>query len=231
MPPIYVLANHPIKFFYRMSKTILANGIKYGDLIECRNTFSELKNVEETISTQKAHDIFIDIFGEKRFSWAKQVTFIEPIREEDILTNETIYHYKCLPKSEKRDSYFGRLIGECGGFNRNQFNQMTKRLKEGKNSKTCQMVVFKETDIFNSMAQPCCISINCAPRKGKLNITANFRSMAISKAGYADAQAVWEMGLYLAKECELELDSVGIFAHSSHLRGKDQEMKKDQEIH
>ena len=50
--------------------------------------------------------------------------------------------------------------------------------------------------------------------------------MALSKAGYADAQAVLEMGTWLARETDMELGTVGLFAHSSHLRGKDGEMVK-----
>jgi thymidylate synthase len=188
--------------------------------------FSEIKDVKEDKMTQMMHDKFIEIFGDERLNWAKKVTFMEPRVERCPFTDIEDYVYECLPKIEKKDSYFGRLIGQCGKFERNQFAHLIKRLGKKQNSKTLQMVVYKEGDIWNEMGPPCCISINVAPRDGVLNITANFRSMALSKAGYADAQAVYEMGHWLADETDMKLGTVGLFAHSSHLRGKDGEMKK-----
>jgi thymidylate synthase len=223
----YVIEDHPVKFLYTASKYILENGEKFGDIIECRNMYSELKNVAESETTRKMHEKFIEIFGDERLNWAKKVTFMEPTKEIDPLTDEEYYKYECLPKSEKRDSYFGRLIGECGNMERNQFAHLLKRLTKKKaNAKTLQMVVFREEDIYNSMSQPCCISINIAPRNDILHISANWRSQALSKAGYADCMAIYEMGLFFAKESGLELGTIGMFAHSSHLRGKNGEMKK-----
>jgi thymidylate synthase len=222
----YVLENHPVKFLYTASKYILQHGEKYGDIIECRNMYSEIKDVKETSQTKLMCDKFIEIFGEERLEWAKKVTFMEPRVERCPFTDVEEYRYEYLPKSEKKDSYWGRLIGQCGKFERNQFDHLLKRLEKGQNTKTLQMVVFKETDIYNCMSQPCCISINVAPRDGVLHITANWRSMALSKAGFADAQAIYEMGEFLAEETNSKLGTVGLFAHSSHLRGKDGEMVK-----
>jgi thymidylate synthase len=222
----YVLEDHPVKFLYTASKYILQHGEKYGDIIECRNMYSELKNVCESDLTKELHDKFIEIFGDERLNWAKKVTFMEPKKGTDIMTDEEFYQYECLPKSEKKDSYFGRLIGQCGNMERNQFAHLIKRLEKKQNSKTLQMVVYRENDIYNEMGPPCCISINVAPRDGVLNITANFRSCAFSKAGYADMTAIYEMGKWLSEECGYVLGSIGLFAHSAHLRGKDGEMKK-----
>jgi thymidylate synthase len=222
----YLEETHPIKFLYKASKYILENGEKYGDIIECRNMYSKINNVKEDIETEKMHEIFIDIFGEERLEWAKKVTFMEPKKRYCSITDKKDNIYECLPKSEKKDSYWGRLIGKCGKFERNQIAHLIKRLEKKQNSKTLQMVVYGESDIWKEMGPPCCISINIAPRNGILNLTANFRSCAFSKAGYADMTAIYEMGRWLAEESGNKLGDIGLFTHSAHLRGKDGEMKK-----
>jgi thymidylate synthase len=221
-----IYGTHPVEIFYDSAKYLLNNGENLGDIIECRNAIMLLHNYTETPKTKIMHDTFIEIFGDERLNWAKKVTFMEPRIEQNPFTDESEYKFECLPKDEKRDSYFGRLIGQCGGFERNQFAQIIKRVKEKKNSKTCQMVIFKETDIFNSMSQPCCLSINLATRDEFLHISANWRSMAVSKAGYPDCQAIYEMGNFLAKESDRCLGDVTLYTHSCHLRHKDDELNK-----
>lgn len=218
-------AKSPIEFFYKISKSILEHGEKSSGIVECLNTYSEITTFEETEWTKKATEIFLEVMGDRQLTFSKKVTFIEPTKEHNILSDEDEYNFVKLPTADKRDSYWGRLIGQCGGATRNQFERLIAKLKQGKNSKTAQVVVFRETDIFNAMSQPCLISINATPRDGMLTLTGNFRSMGISKAGLGDALGLLEMAQFLSKESSLQMEKICIISHSSHLRQKNGELK------
>ena len=197
-----------------VSRYILKNGESFGGLTEVRNLSVVIRDFGRDEDFDK---MFRRIFGDERIDWAKAVTFIEP----------TNGNYKTLPPSEKKDSYWGRLI-EKFGFN--QVENSIKKLSEGKNIKTCQMLIFGPQDVKKFMGQPCLLSINCTPRNGKLYLNGVIRSNAVSKAGYADYSALVEMGLFLAKRSKLKLEEVTIFSHTAHIRKENGELKNTQKL-
>ena len=124
-----------------------------------------------------------------------------------------------------RLSYWGRMINWDNSFN--QVEQVIKRLKEHKNSKTIAMSIYDpKSDGRKTMSgMPCLLSIDLKPRKDGLYLTAFFRSMRISKSGYADWVALCEMGKFLCEQADLKLKRVTTIGGSVHLGDMNNEKK------
>ena len=72
---------------------------------------------------------------------------------------------------------------------------------------------------------PCLLSVDLKPRKEGLYLTAFFRSMRISKSGYADWVALCELGKFLCEQADLKLKRVTTIGGSVHLGDMNNEKK------
>jgi thymidylate synthase len=122
-------------------------------------------------------------------------------------------------------TYWGRMISWNNEFN--QIEQTIKRLKEHKNSKTIAISIYDpKSDGRKTMAgMPCLLSIDLKPRKDGLYLTAFFRSMRISKSGYADWVALCELGKFLCEQADLKLKRITTIGGSVHLGDMNNEKK------
>lgn len=227
----------PAKAFIAASKLIIAEGVTEGDIIEVLNLGIVITGFDNGEYEKKFDEKFRTIFGEDRIDFASKVTFIEPKKKEvDGLFDGDggeEYEYTCLPRDDKRDSYWGRLIGQCGGqefSGRNQIERLIAKLNEDKAVKTAHAVIFAPKDLFNPYSMPCMSSINVIPRNGNIHLSCLLRSNAISKSGYADYSALVSMGNYLANRSNLKLNSVTVLAHTAHLRKQNRELAKTKQI-
>ena len=109
----------------------------------------------------------------------------------------------------------------------NQVEQTIKRLKEHKNAKTIAMSVYDpKSDGRKTMGgMPCLLSVDLKPRKERLYLTAFFRSMRISKSGFADWFALCELGKFLCEQADLKLKRVTTIGGSVHLGDMNNEKK------
>ena len=109
----------------------------------------------------------------------------------------------------------------------NQIEQTIKRLKEHKNSKTIAMQIYDpKSDGRKTMSgMPCLLSVDLKPREEGLYLTAFFRSMRISKSGYADWVALCELGKFLCEQADLKLKRVTTIGGSVHLGDMNNEKK------
>ena len=71
---------------------------------------------------------------------------------------------------------------------------------------------------------PCLLSLDIKPRSDGLYITAFYRSMRISKSGYADFKGLVELGKFISYRSELRLKRITIMGSSVHLGSQNGEM-------
>ena len=71
---------------------------------------------------------------------------------------------------------------------------------------------------------PCLLNIDLKPRIDGLHLTAFFRSMRISKSGYADFKALCDLGMYLCDTTDLKLGSITVIGGSAHLGSMNNEL-------
>lgn len=219
-----IKARSPADAWVKASQVLLKEGNNLGDI-------NEILNLVIEISLKKhswiPHDVFDKefrkIFGDERIDYAKSVTFVKP-DESPLAPGEFMYKQNDTTVKWNK-TYWGRLIDWNGEFN--QIEQVIKRLKEGKNSKTIATQVFDpKSDGRKTMAgMPCLLSMDFKPRNGELFITAFFRSQAVSKSGYADYTALVEMGEWICEQSDLELGMVTNIAASGHIRNQNDEKK------
>ncbi len=208
-------AKSPARAFLLVSDWLIKNGNKTSGIIEILNGVIEFTDFVEGEFELGFDEDFREFLGDKRIDYASQVTFIEPTKSEN---NE--YQYETVKKGWK-NSYWGRMINYEGKYN--QFENVIKILKKGKNTKRCNMQIWHPIYDANKMYdQPCLLSIDFKPRNKELYMTATFRSQRVSKSGYADYTALIEMGQFIAKECGLTLKKVTNIAHSMHLATGDE---------
>jgi len=169
--------------------------------------------------------------GEDRIDYAKTVTFLEPqpkVSDNPFFAAEEGLEYKFI-KDKWSDSYWGRMIAWGGTFN--QVENVIKILKTGKAVKRCELIIFDPSrDARNPYSQPCMLAIDIKPRNGKIYLTSIIRSNRVSKSGYADYTALVEMGKFLAKESDMELEKVSVLACSCHIGKMNDETKKTHKL-
>jgi thymidylate synthase len=208
----------------KVSKHLLANGVKVGNLFEELNVMTEITQFE---SDDWFDSHFREIMGDDRIDYAKTVTFLQPEPKQApnaFFQAEEGLEYKFI-KDHWHDSYWGRMVSWQGNFN--QVENVIKILKTGKAVKRCEMIIFDPSrDARNPYSQPCMIAIDIKPRNGKIYLTSIIRSNRVSKSGYADYTALVEMGKFLARESDMELGKVSILACSCHIGEMNDEKKK-----
>ncbi len=219
-------AKNPADGWIRVVNYLLENGEKRGGLIELLNVGIEINSPDIDENFDKR---FREVFGDDRIDYAASVTFVEPKQGKNLFGEELIYQQND-PSAKWNRSYWGRLISWNGEFN--QVEQTIKRLKKNQESKTIVMSVYNpKTDGKLTMGLPCMLTIDCKPRNGKLHVTANLRSNAVSKSGYADYWAIAQMTKFLAEQSGcLEFGTATVFAHSSHLRSENNELKNTKKL-
>jgi thymidylate synthase len=223
-------ATSPGDAWVKVSNHLLTNGIKVGNLTEELNVMTE---ITEFKSDDWFDPHFRDIFGDDRIDFASSVTFVEPTQKEsdnEFFTNEDDgkLEYKFI-KDHYHQSYWGRMVSWRGEFN--QIENVIKILKTGKAVKRCELIIFDPTrDARNPYSQPCMVMIDLKPRNGKLYLTSVLRSNRVSKSGYADYSALTNLGKFLAKESNLELEKVSVLACSCHIGDMDKEKIKTKKL-
>jgi len=217
---ITLRVNSAAEAWIQASELVLAHGKDRGDLIEVINGIIEISSFQ---FNSQFDANFRRVFGDDRIDYASAVTFVIPT--ESMLGG---FQYNPI-KPKWSDTYFGRMI-----LWQNQFNQLENVLKilnEGKAVKRCEIIIYDPMiDAKNMYKQPCLLAIDLKPRDSKLQLTAFFRSQAISKSGYADYTALINLGKWLAENSKLTLETVTIHATSLHVRKQNKELKKTQEL-
>lgn len=208
----------------KVSKHLLANGEKVGNLLEELNVMTVITKFEDD-GWFDQH--FRDVMGDDRIDFASSVTFVKPVKKETSSffdDGDDEFDWKFI-KDKWYDSYWGRMISWGGTFN--QVSNVLKILRTGKAVKRCELIIFDPSrDARNPYSQPCMLVIDIKPRNGKLHLTSVLRSNRVSKSGYADYSALVEMGKFLAEESSMELGSVSILANSCHIGEMNGEKKK-----
>lgn len=208
----------------KVSKHLLQNGIKIGDLTEELNVMTEITKFESD-DWFDAH--FRNIMGDDRIDHASSVTFVEPkpkVSDNKFFAEEEGLDYPFI-KDKWYETYWGRMVAWGGNFN--QVENVIKILKTGKAVKRCELIIYEPSrDAKNQYSQPCMIAIDIKPRNGKLFLTSILRSNRVSKSGYADYSALVKMGKFLAKESGMELEKVSVLACSCHIGTMNDEKKK-----
>jgi thymidylate synthase len=217
-------ATSPGDAWVKVSKHLIQNGVKVGDLTEELNVMTEITEFQ---SDDWFDPHFREIMGDDRIDYAKTVTFLEPqphVSDSPFFAAEEGLEYKFI-KDKWSDSYWGRMVAWQGTFN--QVENVIKILKTGKAVKRCELIIFDPSrDARNPYSQPCMLAIDIKPRNGKIYLTSIIRSNRVSKSGYADYTALVEMGKFLAKESDMELGKVSVLACSCHIGKMNDETKK-----
>ena len=217
-------ATSPGDAWCKVSKHLLANGVKVGNLTEELNVMTE---ITEFKSDDWFDGHFREVMGDDRIDYAKTVTFLKPEPKQapnSFFAAEEGLEYKFI-KDHWHDSYWGRMVAWQGTFN--QVENVIKILKTGKAVKRCELIIFDPSrDARNPYSQPCMLAIDIKPRNGKIYLTSIIRSNRVSKSGYADYTALVEMGKFLAEQSNMELGKVSILANSCHIGDRNKEKKK-----
>ena len=219
-----IKANSPTDAWLQSHQYLLENGNK--DVMnESINMSVEIENNFDT--DEKFDSLFREIFGDDRIDYASSVTFVSP-KPHPFMDGLQYQQNDTSVKWNK--TYWGRMISWNNEFN--QIEQTIKRLKEHKNSKTIAMSIYDpKSDGRKTMAgMPCLLSIDFKPRKDGLYLTAFFRSMRISKSGYADWVALCQLGKFLCEEADLKLKRVTTIGGSVHLGDMNNEKKNVREL-
>jgi thymidylate synthase len=221
-------ATSPGDAWVKVSKHLLENGVRVGNLTEELNVVTEITQFE---SDEWFDGHFREVMGDDRIDFAKTVTFLQPEPKKSdnpFFEAEEGLDYKFI-KDHWYQSYWGRMVNWKGEFN--QVENVIKILKTGKAVKRCELIIFDPIkDARNPYSQPCMVAIDLKPRDGKLYLTSMIRSNRISKSGYADYTALVEMGKFLSEQSGLELGKVTVLANSCHLGDMNQETKKTKQL-
>ena len=221
-------ATSPGDAWVKVSKHLLENGVRVGNLTEELNVVTEITQFE---SDEWFDGHFREVMGDDRIDFAKTVTFLQPEPKKSdnpFFEAEEGLDYKFI-KDHWYQSYWGRMVNWKGEFN--QVENVIKILKTGKAVKRCELIIFDPIkDARNPYSQPCMVAIDLKPRDGKLYLTSMIRSNRISKSGYADYTALVEMGKFLSEQSGLGLGKVTVLANSCHLGDMNQETKKTKQL-
>ena len=219
-----IKAKSPTDAWLQSHKYLLENGNK--DVMN--ESINMSVEIEDNFDIDEKFDkLFRKIFGDDRIDYASSVTFVSP-KQHPFMDGLQYQQNDTSVKWNK--TYWGRMINWNNSFN--QIEQTIKRLKEHKNSKTIAMSIYDPTsDGRKTMAgMPCLLSIDLKPRKEGLYLTAFFRSMRISKSGYADWVALCELGKFLCEQADLKLKRVTTIGGSVHLGDMNNEKKNVREL-
>jgi len=205
-----IKVNSAASAWIEATKYVLKNGIKYGDITEVLNGIIEIENFS---FDRNFDDKFRVVFGDKKIDYVSAFTFNTPI--DTPLGRQ----YKAV-KPGWKNTYWGRMFS----FNDkiNQVEHVIKILKEKKNTKRCEIIIFRPEDSSSIFKQPCLLSIDFKPRRLDLYMTATFRSQRISKSGYGDYTALINFGQWLCQETEHYLKKVTVIAHSLHVANNEE---------
>jgi thymidylate synthase len=219
-----IQANSPGDAWCKVSRHLLENGVKVGNLTEELNVVTEITEFK----SDDWFDLhFRNVMGDDRIDYAKTVTFLQPTQLENtnqFFESKEKLDYKFI-KDHWHQSYWGRMVSWQGEFN--QIENVIKILRTGKSVKRCELIIFDPSrDARNPYSQPCMVMIDLKPRNGKLYLTSILRSNRVSKSGYADYTALVELGKFLCIESDLELEKVTTLACSCHIGDMDNEKKK-----
>lgn len=220
-----VKAHNCSEAWLKTTDVILREGEDMGGLKEILNLGIEISTPEVCPIFDKN---FREVFGDERIDYASSVTFVEPTRNL-LFPSELMYEQNGPGKWT--NTYWGRMISWGGSFN--QIEQAIKRLKENKQAKTIVISVYDPASDGRKVmgGMPCLLTVDLKPRAGRLHLTANFRSQAVSKSGYADYMALVSLCNFLCRESGcLEYGLVTSFAHSCHVRSENNELKNSKEL-
>ena len=217
-------ATSPGDAWCKVSRYLLGNGVKVGNLTEELNVVTE---ITEFKSDEWFDNHFREVMGDDRIDFAKTVTFLKPeLNKSDnqFFDDSDGLDYQYI-KDHWHQSYWGRMISWKGEFN--QIENVIKILSTGKSVKRCELIIFDPSrDARNPYSQPCMVMIDLKPRNGKLYLTSVLRSNRVSKSGYADYTALTELGKFLSEQSGLTLEKVTTLACSCHIGDMNQEKKK-----
>jgi len=162
-------ATSPGDAWCKVSKHLLENGVRVGNLTEELNVMTE---ITEFKSDDWFDGHFREVMGDDRIDYAKTVTFLKPEpkkADNPFFEAEEGLDYKFI-KDHYHQSYWGRMVSWRGEFN--QVENVIKILSTGKAVKRCELIIFDPTkDARNPYSQPCMIAIDLKPRNGKLYLT------------------------------------------------------------
>lgn len=189
--------------------TIKRDGVKVSGIQEISNLIMVLSGNFGTNAVFDKH--FRSIFGDERIDYASSVTFVQPKK-----TMIGWGYQQNDPKAKWTNSYWGRMISFSGQVN--QIEAAIKKLENGKNTKMISIAVYDPVSDSKKVmgGVPCLSSLDIKPRNKELHITAFFRSMRFSKAGYADIKALCDLGLYLCSRTNMTMGSLTLHATSGH---------------
>ena len=217
---MYIIkATSPTDAWLQSHRYLLDNGNK--DVMN--ESINMVVEIEDNFEVDVTFDsTFREIFGDDRIDYASSVTFVPP-KQHPFMEGLQYQQNDISVKWNK--TYWGRMINWDNSFN--QIEQTIKRLKEHKNSKTIAMSIYDpKSDGRKTMSgMPCLLSVDLKPRKEGLYLTAFFRSMRISKSGYADWVALCELGKFLCAQSDLKLKRVTTIGGSVHLGDMNNEKK------
>ena len=217
---MYIIkANSPTDAWLQSHQYLLDNGNK--DIMN--ESINMSVEIEDNFDTDEKFDsLFREIFGDDRIDYASSVTFVPPTKHPFV---DGLQYQQNDTSVKWNKTYWGRMISWNNEFN--QVEQTIKRLKEHKNSKTIAISIYDpKSDGRKTMGgMPCLLSIDLKPRKDGLYLTAFFRSMRISKSGYADWVALCELGKFLCEQADLKLKRVTTIGGSVHLGDMNNEKK------
>jgi thymidylate synthase len=189
--------------------TIKRDGVKVSGIQEISNLIMVLRGNFGTNKTFDKH--FRSIFGDERIDYASSVTFVQPKK-----TMIGWSYQQNEPMTKWTNTYWGRMINFSGQVN--QIEAAIKKLAGGKNTKMISIAVYDPVSDSKKVmgGVPCLSSLDIKPRNKELHITAFFRSMRFSKAGYADIKALCDLGLYLCSRTDMTMGSLTLHATSGH---------------
>lgn len=191
---------------------IAKHGIKISGIQEIPNLIMTLTG---DFSAPGVFDAkFRGIFGDERIDYASSVTFVEPSRSK--ITGA--YQYvQNNPAAKWTESYWGRMIAYDGQIN--QIEAAIKKLQNGKNTKMISISVYSPTADHKKVmgGVPCMTALDIKPRNGRIDATAMFRSMRLTKSGYADMSALCRLLQYLCRRTSMTPSSLTLIATSGHI--------------
>lgn len=212
-----IYAISPSDAWVLTTSAIINQGNKIGNIQEILNVIIEIRPDESF--NKKFDTLFRKHFGDDRIDYASSVTFIKPTTD-GIIPNRRSYKY--LGKWFK--TYWGRMVAWQDKFN--QIENVISILEKGQNVKRCEIIIYDPLrDARNMYSQPCLVAIDLKPRDGKLHLTAIFRSQRVSKSGYADLTALYNLNKFLASQTGLNQGLITIIANSCHIMSSGPERK------
>jgi thymidylate synthase len=206
-------------------KAVMAHGVKTSGIQEIPNLCINI--TKEFDASKKFDSNFRKIFGDERIDYASSVVFVRP--EPAKIGNGYVYRQND-EKAKWNATYWGRMIRWQDKIN--QIEQALKRLRDGKNTKMISIAVYDPASDHKKVMGgiPCLTSFDIKPRDGKLYITAFFRSMRLSKSGYADIFAMCELGKFIAAEVGMTLHRITLITASGHIFYSGDEFKNSNKL-